>query len=121
MPNPTPIRFPFPNPKLSPNKRMHHLYLTKVRDDARQIGYWIAKDAGWKFSGKNNLEICITICPPDKRRRDDDNIYAAFKSYRDGIFKALELDDSLIHRTVLERGPVEKDGALYITLPEINK
>ena len=115
----SPIRFPFPDPRLSPNKRIHRLYLTRVREDARQIGYWIAKDAGWSFSGKKTLELKITICPPDRRKRDDDNIYSSFKSYRDGIFKALELDDSLVSRTVLERGKVEKDGALYVALSEI--
>ncbi len=116
-----PIRFPFPDSRLSPNKRVHRIYLTRVREYARQIGFLIAKDARWSFSGKKPLELKITICPPDRRKRDDDNIYSSFKSYRDGIFKALELDDSLVSRTVLERGKVEKDGALYVTLSEIKK
>lgn len=42
-----------------------------------------------------------------------------FKSYRDGIFKALGLDDSLIKRTIIERGEIEKDGAIYVNLKEI--
>lgn len=113
------IRFPFPDKRLSPNKRIHHIHLTAVRENAREIGYWIAKDAKWSFSGKRPLELRMTICPPDRRKRDDDNIYSAFKSYRDGIFKALSLDDSLIHRAIIERGDVEKDGALYISISEI--
>lgn len=115
------VRFPFPDKRLSPNKRSNHLYLTKVREAARETGYWIAKESSWSFSGTRPLQLHMVICPPDNRRRDDDNIYAAFKSYRDGIFKALNLDDSLIRRTVIERGDVEKDGAIYIELVEMEQ
>lgn len=113
------IRFPFPDKKLSSNSRIDRRYATKERETAREIGFWLAKDAHWSFDGKQYLELSILICPPDNRRRDDDNIVTAFKSYRDGIFKALGLDDNLIRRTVIERGNVEKGGALYVDLKEI--
>lgn len=113
------IRFPFPDRKLSPNSRIDRRYATKERDTARQIGFWLVKDAGWSFSGKLPLELTFIIRPPDKRRRDDDNVLSSFKSYRDGMFQALGLDDSLIKRTVIERSEVEIGGAIYVELKEI--
>lgn len=95
------------------------MFLTKVRQTARETGYWIAKEAGWNFTGSKPLQLHMVICRPDRRKRDDDNIVSSFKSYRDGIFQALGLDDSLIHRTIIDRGKVEKDGAIYVTLSEI--
>jgi Holliday junction resolvase RusA-like endonuclease len=110
------MRFPFPNPKLSPNKRTSHRWLTEERQQAREIGYWIVKDAGISFPKNSRLQLIIKICPPDLRGRDDDNIYSSFKSYRDGMFKALEMNDKKIRRTILEWGEVEKGGALYVEL-----
>ena len=113
------IRYPFPNMKLAGNTRTDRRYTTQERQQARSIGYWITRDAGIQFSGEKWLEYYFKICPPDKRRRDDDNIYSAFKSTRDGIFLALELDDRLIKRTIIEWGVIEKDGAIYIELREL--
>jgi crossover junction endodeoxyribonuclease RusA len=113
------IRFPFPDRKLSANSRIAHRWATKERDTARVVGFWLVKDAGWKFNGEKPLELTLIVCPPDKRRRDDDNIVSAFKSYRDGMFQALGLDDSLIKRTIIERAEVEKDGAIYVSLAEM--
>jgi crossover junction endodeoxyribonuclease RusA len=113
------IRFPFPDSRLSANGRTDRRYLTDIRQAARQTGYYLAKEHKLAFGGEKPLEFYMLICPPDKRRRDDDNILSAFKSTRDGIFHALELDDSLIMRTVIERGDVERGGAVYVRLTEI--
>ena len=113
------IRFPFPNMRLSGNSRTSHRYLTNERRVARETGYWITKDHGLSFSGDKPLELYMRICPPDRIRRDDDNIFSAFKSTRDGIFRALNLDDTLIRRTIIEWGEVEKGGAIYIRLEEM--
>jgi crossover junction endodeoxyribonuclease RusA len=115
------IRFPFPDRKLSANSRIDRRYVTKEREMAREIGFWLTKDAHWEFDGKLPLALIMLIRPPDKRRRDNDNIITAFKSYRDGMFKALGLDDSLIKRMVIEFGEIEKDGAIYVDLKEIQK
>jgi hypothetical protein len=82
------------------------------------MGLFLTHQAGVKFSAVP-LEITIVICPPDNRWRDDDNIYTSFKSYRDGMFQALELNDKLIRRTILEWGPVRPGGALLVTLREL--
>ena len=117
----TPIRFPWPNKRLSPNHRTQHRYATAERGQAKEIGYWLTKDAGIQFEADTRLQLTIKICPPDKRGRDDDNIFSMFKSYRDGMFQALQMNDRLIRRTVLEWGEVEKGGALYVTLERLEK
>lgn len=40
--------------------------------------------------------IAVTFRPPDKRRRDKDNMIASFKSGQDGIADALGVDDSTL-------------------------
>jgi hypothetical protein len=114
------LRFPFPDSKLSSNSRISHRWLTKEREAARTIGYYITKDAKLSFPKNALLELSILICPPDRRSRDDDNILTAFKSTRDGIFKALGMNDKCVRRTILEWGEIEKDGALYVELKEMN-
>jgi crossover junction endodeoxyribonuclease RusA len=113
------MRFPYPNKKLSSNSRISHQWLTKERQEARETGFFLAKQARLCFDGKRKLEMKMIICPPDRRKRDNDNVVTAFKSYRDGIFTALNLDDSLVHRLIVERGDMEKKGCIYVSLSEI--
>jgi hypothetical protein len=39
------------------------------------------------------LELSLNFYPRDRRKRDDDNLIASFKSGRDGIADALGVDD----------------------------
>jgi crossover junction endodeoxyribonuclease RusA len=110
--------FPFPNPRLSPNKRIDRRSLIGDKQIAKQIGFVITKRE-LLYLRPVPLELKIIIFPPDNRRRDDDNIYLSFKPYRDGIFQALELDDKLIRRTVIEWGEVKPDGELIVEITEI--
>lgn len=113
------LRFPWPDPRLSPNSRERHRYLADVRDLAHQAGLAITCDAGLVLPKEGDLEWRLIFCPPDRRRRDLDNLYSAFKSTCDGIFAALQTDDSRIRKAVLEYGSLEPpNGAVYI---EINK
>jgi hypothetical protein len=114
------MRFPWPNPRLSPNRRIDRRSLIADRQQAREIGFWITKDAGLELPAVP-LELKLTLHPPDKIRRDDDNVYSAFKSYRDGIFQALELDDKLVRRTIIEWGEILKGGELIVEITEVVK
>ena len=42
---------------------------------------------------QGDLVLDLEFYPPDNRRRDDDNMVAAFKNGRDGIAEALGIDD----------------------------
>src|SRR5688572_23016021 len=95
------IQFPWPDPKLSANKRIDRRSLTAIRASARGTGFYLVKEAGIVFEKKDILQLRLIIFPPDNRDRDDDNIYTSFKSYRDGMFIALGMNDKAIRRTVI--------------------
>lgn len=65
------------------------------------------------------LSVSIQAYPPDRRRRDLDNI---FKAIADSLQDAgLFVDDSQIDRLMIERMDVKKDGVLLITISEIKE
>ena len=62
------------------------------------------------------LEVTITLFPPDARRRDLDN-------YNKALFDALTQahvwqDDSQVKRMLVEWGPITKGGRVEITISE---
>ncbi|MFN7557996.1 MAG: RusA family crossover junction endodeoxyribonuclease [bacterium] len=64
------------------------------------------------------LEVRVTVCPPDNRRRDLDNVQ---KALLDALAKGgAYRDDSQIDRLVVERGPVMPGGKVLVELTEIN-
>ncbi len=110
------IRFSWPDSRFFPNRKQQHRYLTAERWAARMSGYALTINARLTVPENGALEWRLVLCPPDKRRRDDDNVYAAFKPTRDGIFAALETDDSRLRRTVIEWGEAEEGGAIYVEI-----
>ena len=90
------IELPWPSPKLSPNGRNHWAVLAKAKKLARGDALLLTQSAICS-QGKPDLgdkiPVRITFYPPDNRRRDDDNMVASFKAYRDGIADALGVDD----------------------------
>jgi len=61
------------------------------------------------------LEVKVILCPPDKRRRDEDNF--AGKALFDALTKAgVWLDDSQIRRKVVEWGDVARGGCVAVEI-----
>ena len=81
----TPILFPWPDSRLCGNSRSDRRGITAIRQQARDIGYWLAKDAGWKIKPVL-LEITFELHPPDNIHRDNDNILTGMKPAVDGMF-----------------------------------
>lgn len=68
---------------------------------------------GWPIVGP--VEVKITLCPPDNRRRDEDNF--AGKALFDAMTKAgVWLDDSQIRRKVVEWGDTVKYGSVIVEI-----
>ncbi len=88
------ISLPFPPSILSPNSRAHWREKAKAAKKYRHDCFMLAKSVGIKDVPPGKLHLWIDFYPPDRRKRDDDNIAAAFKSGRDGIAEALGIDDS---------------------------
>ena len=97
------IDLPWPSSKLKPNgSHGHWAVVANARKKARAEACLIAKAAigrqmidgeGMDWLGEDRIPVRITFYPPDRRRRDDDNMVASFKAYRDGIADALGVDD----------------------------
>lgn len=93
------VSLPWPPKGLSPNARLHWAQQAKLKSVARQSADWFAKAAmplpvrQHIGGGDAPIPLKVTFYPPDRRRRDDDNMVASFKSYRDGLADALGVDD----------------------------
>lgn len=101
----------------SRNKRTGkpQVYLTaaaqRFRDDVAKLV--MDARAGKRISGP--VEVRVTLCPPDLRRRDEDNF--AGKALFDAMTKAgVWLDDSQIRRKVVEWGNVVKGGCVWVII-----
>ena len=100
------IRLPFPDRALNPNARRVWQASLTPKKEAREVGYWAARDDDWSgvheritflcFDTAKPLRLRIAIHPPDNRRRDWVNVARALKPYEDGIFDYIGLDDYLI-------------------------
>jgi crossover junction endodeoxyribonuclease RusA len=89
------VELPFPTADLSPNARLHWAKKAKAAKAYRSECHWLTLAAGIRrIDWTGDIHLWIDFFPPDRRRRDDDNMIAAFKSGRDGIADALRVDDN---------------------------
>lgn len=108
------IVLPWPHKDLSPNARVHRMAKAKVAKEYRAACCWLVK-----AERINDLEaplhIRITFCPPDRRRRDLDNMLAALKAGLDGVSDAIGVDD--VHWSLsMYRADPTPDGAVVIQI-----
>lgn len=87
------VTLPWPPAVLNPNDRSHWSKKRKVAANYRTACAWIVKAEKPQQQPEGKLILELDFYPPDRRRRDDDNMIAAFKSGRDGIADALGVDD----------------------------
>jgi crossover junction endodeoxyribonuclease RusA len=64
---------------------------------------------------EDRLAFVITAYPPTKRRMDDDNLIACLKAHRDGIAKALGIDDNRFDQR-LQWGEPVKGGKIVVAI-----
>ena len=115
------ITLPWPDKRLSPNARVHWREKAGAADEAHRAGYLVAlatEDLPYVLDGLSYV-VSYEFCPPDRRRRDQDNYLGMMKNYVDGVFHYLRSDDSRIKRTVLEWGEVVKGGKVVLRLEEM--
>jgi crossover junction endodeoxyribonuclease RusA len=62
------------------------------------------------------LRITLRVYPPDKRRRDWDNIVASLKSGLDGISDALGIDDSRFRLGIEMLPEIVKGGRVDVVI-----
>jgi len=117
------ITLPWPDSRLSPNARVHWARKAKASKDARRLAYCSAM-AAFGSTAPPPVDDCIALnlwldfYPPDRRRRDDDNLLSMFKPYRDGLADYLRIDDSrfVSHPRLMPYTPTRKGRTLaYFT------
>ena len=112
------IQLSWPAKALSPNHRSRsHWPRTNALKAARKEGYLSTLEAMGKGGAPKwsnpRFAFVITAYPPDRRARDDDNLIASIKPFRDGIAQALGVDDSRFD-TRLQWGEPVKGGKIIV-------
>lgn len=86
------VILPWPPGKLLPNKKLHWATKAKVAKEYRAACLDLTKQANIIVPNVK-MKIIVTFCPPDKRRRDCDNIISSFKAGQDGFAEAIGVND----------------------------
>jgi crossover junction endodeoxyribonuclease RusA len=86
---------PWPPKALSPNQRLHWSKVSKAKSDYRAACGRTAKEQGAQKLDAGSLSVHLVFFPPDRRRRDRDNMLASMKSGLDGLADVLGVDDYL--------------------------
>lgn len=112
------VSLPWPSKDLSPNARLHWARKAKAVKQARAGAHYLVLEArGTAQRAGDAAKLSMTFCPPDKRRRDRDNLIASMKAATDGIADALRIDDSRFEVSYRIGDPV-KGGAVLVTIEE---
>jgi len=84
---------PWPPKGLSPNDRLHWAALSRLKREYRK-----ACRLQVLAQGAQPMEGCLRVqlefVPPDRRKRDWDNLVASMKAGLDGLADALQVDDA---------------------------
>lgn len=114
--SPLQIQLPWPHQDLSPNARVHWARKSRRVAEARSKAHLLTRaEIGPRKPGWAGAKLEVVFCPPDKRRRDRDNLIASMKAANDGIADALGIDDSRFVSTYSMGEPV-KGGAVHVTV-----
>lgn len=109
----TDLILPWPPAVCSPNARAHWSKKSKAAKAYRSQCYLECWQAKLKIP-EGQMILLLEFVPPDKRRRDDDNLIAMFKAGRDGLADALGIDDNLFATQVRVSKETTKGGAVRV-------
>lgn len=112
----TEIHLPWPPSVLSPNGSVGHWTKRSLpKAQYRRQCAWVAKKYNLKLDPVN-IPISIVFYPPDKRRRDLDNLLASIKGGIDGICEVWNIDDKFFRPITIDFGESVKDGKIILTI-----
>ena len=118
------IELPWPAAVLAPNRKNGHHWgsvhsvKTQRKRDAHALTLQAVRShiCHMPPSINANVNVSVTFHPPDRRRRDLDNLLAALKPDFDGISQAIGVDDQHFHPLTLRRGEIVKGGCVVVVL-----
>ena len=88
------IKLDWPPKELSPNRRGHWARAHRLRKNYIRDCQILAKSQGLGKIDADRVQVNIMFTPPDKRKRDDDNMIGSFKSGRYAIASLIGVDDA---------------------------
>jgi len=113
------VRLPWPDKRLSPNAREHYYDKSEIVRAHRETAWAATLELSPPPVTWERIKVSYHFRPPDKHHRDADNMHGMCKSYIDGIFDALKLNDERIkesHQYVYDK--TDKLGEVVIVLEE---
>ncbi len=108
------IILPWPPRELSPNARVYRLKKAAIAKRYRAEAYERAGMNLLPMPSEGGIALRFDFHPPDKRRRDLDNMLASIKSAIDGIADAHEVNDQRFGFWLSRAEPV-KGGRVVVT------
>jgi len=116
------ILLPWPDQALSPNAQSTHWRKRQAAKVlARDTARILTLETGHMLELNMKLALTLVMCPPDRRRRDADNVLASMKASIDSVCETLGVDDWQIRRVVLEWGDVVAGGQVVVRLEELER
>lgn len=115
------VTFQWPHRKLNPNARIHFRERSKLVKQSREDAAWTVMQQTTQAEraavgvGDGPVLLDITFRPPDKRRRDLDNMLSACKATLDGLADAFAIDDNRFEMAI-RRGDTVKMGAVEVVI-----
>ena len=110
------ILLDWPPRTLSPNARAHWATKAHAVKSYREHAWVMALAAGVSIPASGTIRITITFRPPNKRRRDIDNMLASIKAGLDGIATALACDDSRFEITMRRGDVLRPHGGVMVEI-----
>lgn len=113
------VALPWPSSKLLPNARSPGAW--RIKQSAAKAYKAdctiVCRAAGLRPLDMDRAHLTLRFCPPDRRRRDLDNMLAAFKQGLDAISESIGIDDCHFGLTLVRGEPV-KGGSVEVTIGE---
>lgn len=109
------ITLPWPPKELSPNARVHFRAKAAAVKAYRETAYWAASANPLAMPATGGIALRFDFHPPDKRRRDLDNMLASIKAGVDGIADAHEVDDQRFGFWLSREAPC-KGGKIVVSV-----
>lgn len=111
------IKFPWPHKDLSPNGRKHRMEVARLKKRAKSDAFFEASahEDCRAFRGASGVHVDLVFLPPDRRKRDLDNMLGSCKAMLDGLSEAIGVDDSTWSLSLC-RGDAVSGGAVVVTV-----
>lgn len=106
------ISLPFPPAKLSPNSRCHWAQKARAFKAYKFQCFALLSQHRPELLGRDSFEL--RFLPPDRHRRDIDNMLAASKAAIDALSEVCGVDDSKFNLKIAKGEPVA-GGAVVVT------